>query len=127
LNAKSVLLPNLHNQSCTNCEYIISFIADGGSRSIFYGVYKVGEVIFGDYEQLLRNAEIEFNEKKKNLDLIHDDLDKGLFDQVLVRSFFREARRTDLEREGYSPKVHSHGTPLLIIVHLAGKQEAWGA
>lgn len=35
-----------------NCEYIISFIADGGSRSIFYGVYKVGEVIFGDYEQL---------------------------------------------------------------------------
>jgi hypothetical protein len=35
-----------------NCENVISFIADGGSRSIFYGVYKVGKASFGEYEQL---------------------------------------------------------------------------
>lgn len=36
----------------SNCENIITFIADSGSRAIFLGVYKVGGVIFGDYEQL---------------------------------------------------------------------------
>jgi len=35
-----------------DCEYIISFIADGGSRSIFYGLYKVGDIESGNYEQL---------------------------------------------------------------------------